>query len=97
MSLTEIVRIVMVATGLIALLVLQKPCAHSVSKFVTDFGAPDAGAIGRDGGSPDALQGVRLRADMTPEQMAAAIALAKAVAGVATDGGAALDANVSGH
>lgn len=87
-SFAEILRILVVATALIALLVLQKPCAKSVSQFVTGFGPKDAGV------SPPAVDaavmpsGVILRADMTPEQQAAAIAAARGQgldAGVATD------------
>ncbi|MBL8622001.1 MAG: hypothetical protein JNK64_11875 [Myxococcales bacterium] len=90
-SFAEILRILVVATALLALLVLQKPCAKSVSQFVTGFGPKDAGVS-----PPPAVDaavmpsGVILRADMTPEQQAAAIAAARGQgldAGVATDAG----------
>lgn len=77
-STNEIVRILVVATALVALIVLQKPCARSVSKFVTSFAEVDAGV-----GAPDAtmrpVEGVRLRTDMTPAEIEAAIAAARAV------------------
>ncbi len=92
-SFAEILRILVVATALIALLVLQKPCAQSVSKFVTGFGPKDAGVEAAPV-APDANQvpqGVILRADMTPEQQAAAIAAAR---GQGADPAAIVDAGV---
>lgn len=90
-SFGEILRIAVVATLLLAIIVLQKPCAKSVSKFVTSFGQVDAGAA-----PPDATAiptGVILRADMTPAEQAAAIAAAR---GQAVDAGAAvLDAGAA--
>jgi hypothetical protein len=70
-SFGQIVRIVGVATALIALIVLQKPCAKSVSKFVTSFGNEDAAVIRLDA-SVDA-GGVMLRGDMTPAELEEAI------------------------
>ena len=88
-STNEIVRILVVATALVALLVLQKPCARSVSKFVNSFAEVDAGVA-----SPDAMlapiEGVRLRTDMTPAELQAAIESARR-----PDAGAALDAGVA--
>ena len=80
----EIVRILMVATGLAALLILQKPCATSVSKFVTSFGAVDAGVA--DPAPAPIPTGVTLRTDMTPAEIEAAI---RAARGQAVDAGAA--------
>jgi hypothetical protein len=91
-SFAEILRILVVATALIALLVLQKPCAKSVSQFVTGFGPKDAGVGATAPVAPDAgaiPPGVILRADMTPEQQAAAIAAAR---GQGVDAGVAIDA-----
>jgi hypothetical protein len=68
----QIVRILMVATALIALIVLQKPCARSVSKFVTGFGEPDAALIRLIDGGVDA-GGVLLRGDMTDQEREEAI------------------------
>lgn len=70
-SMGQIVRIVGVATALIALIVLQKPCAKSMSKFVTSFGDEDA-AVRRIDAGVDA-GGVMLRGDMTPAELEAAI------------------------
>lgn len=80
LSFGEILRILMVAVALVALLVLQKPCARSVSKFVTDF-APDDAAVARppgDAGTAAPLPGTRLRTDMTPAELEAAIAAERA-------------------
>lgn len=85
-SFGQIVRIVMVATALIALIVLQKPCARSVSKFVTSFGEPDAALIRLVDGGVDA-GGVLLRGDMTPAEIEAAINRERGI-----DGGAGVDA-----
>ncbi len=70
-SLGQIVRIVAVATALIALIVLQRPCATSVSKFVTSFGEPDAAV--RPDARPIDAGGVMLRGDMTPAELEEAI------------------------
>lgn len=83
LSAPELVRIAMVATALVALLVLQRPCADSLSKFVlsfdgTDAGVGDAGAI--DAGATAAPVGVHLRTDMTPAELEAAIAAARGIA-----------------
>jgi hypothetical protein len=94
LSFGAIVRIVMVAVALIALIVLQKPCAKSVSKFVTSFSEdagvrlPDAGAPA--GPSPDA--GISLRG-LTPEQQQQAIQRELDRARAASDSGA--DAGVA--
>lgn len=67
----QIVRIVMVATALVALIVLQKPCARSVSKFVTSFGDEDAAVRYIDAGMD--AGGVLLRGNMTPQELEEAI------------------------
>ncbi|MBK9032902.1 MAG: hypothetical protein IPL61_16790 [Myxococcales bacterium] len=84
-SMSEVVRILVVATGLAALLILQKPCADSVSKFVTSFSPVDAGAGAADAGAAAIPTGVRLRTDMTPAEIEAAI---RAARGEALDAGA---------
>ena len=83
-SLGQIVRILLVATALVALIVLQKPCSKSVSKFVTSFGDEDA-AVRRIDAAVDA-GGVLLRGDMTPEEREAAI---RRELGTAVDAGGA--------
>lgn len=95
LSFGQIVRIVMVATALIALIVLQKPCARSVSKLVTSFDNSDAGVRLIDGPGaappPVRLEGELLHGNMTPEEMQAAIERERARAslpdaGVGVDG-----------
>jgi hypothetical protein len=87
-SLGQIVRILMVATLLVALIVLQKPCARSVSKLVTSFDDVDA-AVRHIDANVDA-GGVILRGDMTPAELEAAINKERGIdAGVAVDAGAA--------
>ncbi len=80
----QIVRIVMVATALVALIVLQKPCARSVSRFVTSFGDEDA-AVRYIDARLDA-GGTLLRGDMTPAELEEAINRER---GVALDAGVA--------
>ncbi|MBE7453745.1 MAG: hypothetical protein HS111_34235 [Kofleriaceae bacterium] len=82
LSTPQLIRIVMVATALVALIVLQRPCARSVSKFVTGFGQVDAGAGGADArpAPPVVPAGELLRADMTEAEMAVVIARARAAA-----------------
>ena len=82
LSFGQILRIATVAVALVALIVLQKPCAKSVSKFVTQFGPDDAGVARPDGGAaaPIMPEGVRIRSDMTPAEIEAAVAQAKAIA-----------------
>jgi hypothetical protein len=65
-SFGQIVRIVFVATALVALIVLQKPCAKGISKFVTSFDGTDA-AVRRIDAGADA-GGVLLRGDMTDQE-----------------------------
>lgn len=80
LSTPQLIRIVMVATALVALIVLQRPCARSVSKFVTGFGQVDAGAADARPAPPVAPAGELLRADMTEAEMAVVIARARAAA-----------------
>ena len=85
----QVVQVVMVATALVAVILLQKPCARSVSRFVNSFDPADAGVARTDAVVPE---GVILRGDMTPAELAAQIAKARAAAGLDRDGGVALDA-----
>lgn len=83
LSFGQVLRIVTVAVALLALVVLQKPCAKSVSRFVTDFGPNDAGVAPSSSPprSPAPMpQGVHIRSDMTPAEIEAAVAQAKAMA-----------------
>ncbi len=88
LSVPELVRIAMVATALVALLVLQRPCADSLSKFVLSFDGTDAGVGDGAAGDPGAAAvpvGVHLRTDMSPAELEAAIAAARGT--VARDAG----------
>ena len=77
-SMAEIVRIATVATALVAVVVLQQPCADSMSQFVTSFDQPDARVrVIKDAGAPI---GTLLRSDMTPEEIRAAIEKERAAA-----------------
>jgi len=90
LSSAGIIRIVMVAVTLIAVLVLTKPCADATSKFVTGFDDTDAGVKPVDAGAaatPPPPRGTLLRADMTPEELKAAIEQEQA--GAATGSGSA--------
>jgi hypothetical protein len=97
-SFGQIVRIVGVATALIALIVLQKPCSRSVSKFVTSFGEPDAAVRPLDAASD--AGGVLLRGDMTAEEREALIKreleAARDAGVVGGDGGTTPDAAAAG-
>lgn len=83
----QVLRIAVVAVALVALIVLQRPCSRSVSRFVMEFAPQDAAV------APQPIpQGVHIRTDMTPAEIEAAIARAKAeAAGTAVpDAGAAV-------
>jgi len=83
LSTAQLIQIVMVAVALVAVIVLQKPCARSVSRFVNSFELSDGGVARADAASAAAPDGVMLRGDMTPAQIEAAIAEARAAAGAA--------------
>jgi hypothetical protein len=81
LSTAQLVQIVMVAAALVAVIVLARPCSESVSRLVTSFDQSDAGtrAVAVDAAAaPAASAGVILRGDMTPAQLEAAIAKARA-------------------
>jgi hypothetical protein len=83
LSTMQLVRMIGLAAILIFLVMTQRPCADAVSKFVTGFdgsGAGSAGsaAAGSAGSGAGSQQYERLRPDMTPEEMKAAIERAKA-------------------
>ncbi len=94
LSFPMIIRIVMVAVSLIALIVLARPCSRAVSNFVVGFGNPDAAVRIPDAGAPGApFEGTILRGDMTPEELKAAIEREQGkVPSVATDAGSPGDA-----
>jgi len=72
LSVPMIIRIVVVAVSLIALIVLAKPCSKAVSNFVVGFGNPDA-AVRLPDAAPAPIEGTMLRSDMTPEEIKAAV------------------------
>jgi hypothetical protein len=83
LSFGEIVRIGLTATMLIAVLVLAKPCADAVGRFVASFDPPDA----QPAPAPQTSQPhqpektpagyVHLTPNMTPQQIQQAIGAAR--------------------
>ena len=78
LSSPQVFRILMTAALLVAVIVMQKPCADSVSRFVTNFG-PQAGqgSNGSNAGAganvdPD-LHYVPISTDMTEAQIKAVV------------------------
>jgi hypothetical protein len=81
----DLMKIAMLLAGLIALIVLQRPCSDSVAKLVTSFDGsgsgsaamPKPGTVDRpDGSNAEIGSGsgfVHLTPDMTPEQIRQAI------------------------
>ena len=76
LSFGEIARIGMTATMLIAVIVLAKPCADSVGRFVAQFDPPDAAPPAPP---PQKVPGgyVHLSPNMTPQQIEQAIGAAR--------------------
>jgi hypothetical protein len=74
LSAPEIFRILITLALLVALIVLAKPCANSVSKFVTGFGSGSGSGSGS--AKPDPYE--RLTPGMTDEEVKAAIERSKA-------------------
>ena len=76
LTMPQIFRIAMVAAMLVAVIVLQRPCADAVGRFVAGFDPPPPPAA-RDAG-PDVPPGyVRLRTDMTEAELRSAVEQAK--------------------
>jgi hypothetical protein len=98
LSAGQFVQVVMVAAALVAVVILAKPCGRAVSGFVTGFDRPDGGsapATAIDAGAataPTLPDGVILRGDMTPEELEAAIAKARAAAAADPPADAGIDA-----
>lgn len=90
LSTPALVRIGMTAALLVLVIAIQRPCADSVSKFVTGFGAegsgsaaaqmPRPGTVDQPSGPGSAGDYVQLRPDMTEAELKAAIERAKAKA-----------------
>lgn len=96
LSSAQLFKIVMTATLLVLLIVVQRPCAEGVSKFVTEFDHPGSGAAAIpapgsvDGSGSAADQYELIRPDMTEAERDAAIkrALAKRGSAAASGSGA---------
>lgn len=88
LSTPAMVRIGLTGALLVLIIIVQRPCADSVSKFVTSFSdegsaaatMPKPGTVDQPGGPGSAGDYVQLRGDMTPEQLKAAIDEARAKA-----------------
>jgi hypothetical protein len=88
----QLLKVVLTASLLVFLLVIQRPCSEGVSKFVTSFDDPGSAAAKMpkpgtvDPSSGSAACNVMLTADMTEAEMKAAIEKACPKAGSATAG-----------
>lgn len=88
LSTPQLVRIGLTGGLLVLIVVIQRPCADSVSKFVTGFGPegsaaasmPRPGTVDQPGGPGSAGDYVQLRPDMTEAELKAAIERARAKA-----------------
>ncbi len=88
LSMAQLVRIGLTGALLVLVIVIQRPCADSVSKFVTSFGEEGsaAGAMPRPGAvEPPSRRGSAadyepLRPDMTEAEIKAAIERSRAKA-----------------
>lgn len=83
LSRPQIVRIVGLIALLAFLLVMQKPCADGVSRFVTSYG--DGSASGSAAGSAELDKYERLRPGMTDDEVKATIERARKKAGSGSD------------
>jgi hypothetical protein len=78
LSRPDLIKIAMTAAMLVALIVLQKPCADSVAHLVTSFDGSGSATMPKPTnldmpGSNDGSGYVRITPDMTPEQVEQAI------------------------
>lgn len=79
----QMIRIAMIGAMLALVIMFQKPCADSVSKFVTSFddgtGSDPAAAMPRPGNvsAPSEPKGVRIDVNASPEEQKAAIEKAR--------------------
>ena len=84
----QLVRIGLTVGLLVLVIAVQRPCADSVSKFVTGFGEdgsattkmPKPGAVDQPSGRGSATDYEQLRPDMTEAEIKAAIERSKAKA-----------------
>lgn len=87
LSRAALVRIVMTGVLLVLIIAIQRPCADTVSKFVTSFGAegsgsagaamPKPGTVDQPSGRGSAADYESLRPDMTEAEIKAAMERAK--------------------
>ena len=83
LSTPQIVRIVGMIAVLVFLLVMQKPCANGISKFVTSYGSaagsgqPGAGSAGSAAHGSELDQYERLRPGMSDAEVKAVIERAR--------------------
>jgi hypothetical protein len=82
LSRPDLIKIAMTAAMLVALIVLQKPCADSVAKLVTSFdngsaAMPKPTNLDMPGSGAEGSGYVHLTPDMTPEQVQQAIERAR--------------------
>jgi hypothetical protein len=88
LSMPQLVRIGLTGALLVLLIAIQRPCADSVSKFVTSFGEegsatgamPRPGAVEPPSGRGSASDYEPLRPDMTEAEIKAAIERSRAKA-----------------
>ncbi len=85
LSMQQLVRIGLTGALLVLVIAIQRPCADSVSKFVTGFGEegsaasmPRPGAVEPPSGRGSAADYEQLRPDMTEAEIKAAIERSKA-------------------
>jgi hypothetical protein len=86
LSAQQLVRIGLTGALLVLVIAIQRPCADSVSKFVTGFGEegsaatgmPRPGAVEPPSGRGSAADYEQLRPDMTEAEIKAAIERSKA-------------------
>jgi hypothetical protein len=86
LSFGEIVRIGLTGTMLLAVLVLAKPCADSVGRFVANFDPPDAQQPPPSTKLPAGY--VHLGGDMSPQQIEPAVGGLRDAAAPARDAAA---------
>jgi hypothetical protein len=73
LSVPEILRIIVVATLLVAVIAMQGPCSDAVGRFVAGFDPPPPAALDAVT-TPEAPGGyVRLRSDMTEAELRQAV------------------------
>jgi hypothetical protein len=104
LSTPQLVRIGLTGALLVLIVMVQRPCADSVSKFVTSFGEeegsavrmPKPGAVEPPSGIGSAGDYESLRPDMTEAEIRAAMERAKAKAAARAGAGAGSTGSAAG-